>query len=1048
MVYCFDAYVGTPIWSFSYPDGPGKDKTPETTTTPTVDTNGCVYTMGHEGQIFCFNKVTGAVLWSTNSANNWESEWCDAGSPIVYNNMLICNCGGGWALDKTTGASMWGNAGTSGFGSPKIYIYNSQPILLMPTLSFPHGGGYDSSACGINVLTGAWLAGWDFGARYGEDPEFYGTNEFFCGGTLYQMTNTGLTPLWGNNMNTAYAACLVYGNYVYGFGGGGQHFTCQSLANGAIMWDVNPNIGDAEGAMMASDGKIICLDGSERLFAWNANPTNYDIGGRAPYQMSFEPYGGSSPSGPRAIPALANGLLYCRDYGSFSSTNYVNYNLCANLICLSCGNVSGGPTGIVQFSSAAYSVSESAGVANIQVSRISGSSGAITVNYATANGTALAGSDYTATTGTLSFAAGQASKMFSIPIANAGIVGGSKTVNLSLSNITGGATMGSPINAVLTIMDDDSPGALQFGNAAYVVAENGGSAVIQVSRTGGSIGAISVNYATANGTGMAGSDYTLSSGILNFAGGETTKTFTVPVINNGISVSDKTVSLLLSNPTGGSSLGTISNAVLTIVYNDGGPAAFQSWTNRMKIKFGGYNRPETLTNFPALVVLNTSLAGFSYGQFASPNGNDLRFSTPDGSTNLNYEMDQWNTNGNSCVWVQVPQLLGGSYIWAYWGNPAVASAPPVYTTNGAVWPTNKYAAVWHMAQSNALDSTANRNNGIAMGSITNAPGEIDGAQGVAASYAQLADSPSLDFTAASATISAWVCFNAVPNGEQAITRKDNQWALEANGTKMRNLINTSGANQSGWTAGNDDSFNPPLIAGEWYYFAFAYNGAASNLCNFENGVQIGAHVVSGTNNVNTFNSAGLGGCSGGEKIADALIDEVRVEPVFRSTNWIWASYATVALNSSFNVCGIVLHGGGGSTSNVPPSAWIQQYYPGTPASNYVGLAGSEGSNGLTVWQDYLVGMNPTNPSSSFSLVITNAAGQIIVSVPSVQATGSNYVGVSRYYEIDQCSNLLSGGSWQPVPGYTGGLLASGGVIASTNTAQNNATFYRAKVLLQ
>ena len=46
---------------------------------------------------------------------------------------------------------------------------------------------------------------------------------------------------------------------------------------------------------------------------------------------------------------------------------------------------------------------------------------------------------------------------------------------------------------------------------------------------------------------------------------------------------------------------------------------------KMKITFSGYNKPETLTNFPALVIFNTNLANFAYGQFASANGYDLRF---------------------------------------------------------------------------------------------------------------------------------------------------------------------------------------------------------------------------------------------------------------------------------------------------------------------------------------------------------------------------------------------------------------------------------------
>jgi len=80
------------------------------------------------------------------------------------------------------------------------------------------------------------------------------------------------------------------------------------------------------------------------------------------------------------------------------------------------------------------------------------------------------------------------------------------------------------------------------------------------------------------------------------------------------------------------------------------------------------------------------------------------------------------------------------------------------------------------------------------------------------------------------------------------------------------------------------------------------------------------------------------------------------------------------------------------------------------------------------------------------VIITNVGGQIVVGVPSVQ-TNSDYAGLNRYYEIDQCTNLLTGGIWQPASGCTG-VLATGGILACTNAAQNQVIFYRAKATLQ
>jgi hypothetical protein len=101
--------------------------------------------------------------------------------------------------------------------------------------------------------------------------------------------------------------------------------------------------------------------------------------------------------------------------------------------------------------------------------------------------------------------------------------------------------------------------------APSTVAENAGSVRIYVSRTVSSAGAVSVSYATANGTATAGSDYTVTSGTLNWANGDTTdKYFDVPILNDNLYEDDETFTVTLS-ATAGAILGTPSTATVTIV---------------------------------------------------------------------------------------------------------------------------------------------------------------------------------------------------------------------------------------------------------------------------------------------------------------------------------------------------------------------------------------------------------------------------------------------------------------------------------------------------
>lgn len=123
------------------------------------------------------------------------------------------------------------------------------------------------------------------------------------------------------------------------------------------------------------------------------------------------------------------------------------------------------------------------------------------------------------------------------------------------------------VSASLDVVDETSsdPGQLQFSSPAYSVQEGDGAATITVTRTNGSDGQVTVCYATSNGTAAAGADYTATSGTLTFNDGETSKTFNIPILDDAPDEDPETVLLSLSNPSGGATLGTPENAVLTII---------------------------------------------------------------------------------------------------------------------------------------------------------------------------------------------------------------------------------------------------------------------------------------------------------------------------------------------------------------------------------------------------------------------------------------------------------------------------------------------------
>jgi hypothetical protein len=222
-------------------------------------------------------------------------------------------------------------------------------------------------------------------------------------------------------------------------------------------------------------------------------------------------------------------------------------------------------TGTLALSAASDTAAQTAGSITITVSRSGGSSGAASVAYATQNGTAVSGANYTAKSGTLNWAAGDAAdKTFSVPLSATSFTG-SKTFNVSLSSASG-AALGSPATATVTINGSGAaatPGIIAFASNSAAAAQSAGSVSIIVSRSGGSSGAASVAYATQNGTATAGTHYTAANGTLNWAAGDAAnKSFAVTLSANAFSGS-KAFSVVLSGVTG-AALGNVTTATVTI----------------------------------------------------------------------------------------------------------------------------------------------------------------------------------------------------------------------------------------------------------------------------------------------------------------------------------------------------------------------------------------------------------------------------------------------------------------------------------------------------
>src|ERR1051326_5515943 len=115
------------------------------------------------------------------------------------------------------------------------------------------------------------------------------------------------------------------------------------------------------------------------------------------------------------------------------------------------------PYGTFQFSAANYTANETGSLATITVIRTNGSLGSVTVQYSTADDSAIDGVNYTSTSGTLTFDEGVTMQTFQVVLLNDSFIEGPTSLQLHLDNPLGGANIATVNSAGLTIVDDDVP---------------------------------------------------------------------------------------------------------------------------------------------------------------------------------------------------------------------------------------------------------------------------------------------------------------------------------------------------------------------------------------------------------------------------------------------------------------------------------------------------------------------------------------------------------------------------------------------------------------
>ena len=309
----------------------------------------------------------------------------------------------------------------------------------------------------------------------------------------------------------------------------------------------------------------------------------------------------------------------------------------------------------------------------------------------------------------------------------------------------------------------------------------------------------------------------------------------------------------------------------------------QGWQSRVSLRLDNQGVTEELLNFPVLVHLYSEV--FNYAQ-AQADGSDLRFVLDDDMTELAHEIEAFVPGGDSYIWVNVPRILANSdqtTIWMYFSNQTPGASRPA----SEVW--QDFHAVYHLSDP-ANESTDRYPGNPGAGNQPQVPvtaiGQIAGGQefdGID-DVVTVTPSDSFNFTQSRITIEAWV--------ELSNLRADWNNFVGISGYTKGYRMGIHGVNgRSGFQCPGEthtvNSANKPVPPG-WHYFVGTWDG------------QFMRHYVDAALDVVPLARTGaIVESDQPLKIGNAgypfrgIVDEVRISNVYRSEQWIVASFRSM-----------------------------------------------------------------------------------------------------------------------------------------------------------
>lgn len=321
-----------------------------------------------------------------------------------------------------------------------------------------------------------------------------------------------------------------------------------------------------------------------------------------------------------------------------------------------------------------------------------------------------------------------------------------------------------------------------------------------------------------------------------------------------------------------------------------------NWQYRKKIIIDSTKVSADLVDFPTLI----SITDMELTKALS-NGYDILF-TDNNDVKLSHEIESFdNSIGKLVAWVKMPDLSSttDTNIYLYYGNSNSSDNQNITDVWG-----NGFKGVWHLS-SDLKDSTINSNQGTSVGTLTEVDGKIDKSQNLNESaYIDCGNNESLNINSTNSngiTLGGWIYLNSYGSWDGLLLNRCTTGNM-SDGTVQYRVHDEQGKLAYRVNSSSTHTWNNSLEGSKWIHIKITHDFTTNTAIAYKDGINLGSLSVPAIQDY-SGKSLYLGLRNYGSQIVDGYLDEVRVENVVRSWEWVQTEYNNQSNPNAFYTIG-------------------------------------------------------------------------------------------------------------------------------------------------